>query len=173
MDREFKYHFFICHSSKDKAVVTLLVQKLRSFDCKVFFDYSNLSAEVDISEIIEDALKNSIHLIIINSKHIVNSKWIKWECNYFFQFCVSNQRRIIPYYGISNKVKYLPPLAKGISIGTYNHEDLLKTVNIDFVINDSIDFVNRDRNMENIINKLGEFIIKSLKKSIDDEYLSK
>lgn len=70
---------FISHSSKDKAIVKELAEKLSNE--KIWFDAWDMDAGDVLSEKIEKGIDEAKNFLIILSKNSVDSQWVKYELN--------------------------------------------------------------------------------------------
>jgi small GTP-binding protein len=93
----FKYDVFLSHSSKDKAVVRPLVERLRRDGLRVWFDEWELKPGDNIPSKIEEGLEHSRVLVLCMSAHAFGSDWAQLESNTFrFRDPLNKERRFIP-----------------------------------------------------------------------------
>ena len=97
MTVEFKYDVFISHSTKDKAVVCPLAERLRNDGLKVWFDDWEIKPGDNIPAKIEEGLEHSRALILCMSSNAFDSDWAQLESQTFrFADPLNKQRRLIP-----------------------------------------------------------------------------
>ncbi len=70
---------FISHSSKDKALVLKIAEKLKSES--VWFDMWDMDAGDVLSDKIESGIDEAKNFLIILSQNSINSSWVKFELN--------------------------------------------------------------------------------------------
>jgi hypothetical protein len=94
---EFDYDVFLSHSSKDKAVVRTIEERLRADGLRVWFDEWTIKAGDSIPAKIEEGLEASRVLVLCMSAHAFGSDWAKLE-GYMFRFRdpLNKERRFIP-----------------------------------------------------------------------------
>jgi hypothetical protein len=93
----FKYDVFLNHSSKDKAVVRPLGERLRADELKVWFDEWVLKPGDSIPAKIEEELERSRVLMLCMSVHAFGSYWAQLESQTFrFRDPLNKERRFIP-----------------------------------------------------------------------------
>src|SRR5688572_29692141 len=103
----FQYDVFLSHSTKDKAVVRPLAERLRKDGLKVWFD----EWEIPIASVcdrpgeeprsqsakIEEGLEHSRVLVLCMSAHAFGSDWAQLEAGTFrFRDPLNKERRFIP-----------------------------------------------------------------------------
>jgi small GTP-binding protein len=97
MDDDFKYDVFLSHSSKDKAVVRPIAERLRADGLRVWFDDWELHAGDSIPLKIEEGLEHSRVLVLCMSAQAFDSEWAKLEAGTFrFRDPLNKERRFIP-----------------------------------------------------------------------------
>ena len=97
MGAEFQYDVFLSHSSKDKAVVRPLAERLRADGLKVWFDEWVLKPGDSIPAKIEAGLEHSRVLVLCLSAHAFGSDWASLEAGTFrFRDPLNKDRRFIP-----------------------------------------------------------------------------
>jgi hypothetical protein len=97
MADDFKYDVFLSHSSKDKAVVHALAERLRSDGLRVWFDEWEIRPGDSIPSKIEEGLEHSRVLILYMSAHAFGSDWAQLEAGTFrFRDPLNKERRFIP-----------------------------------------------------------------------------
>jgi small GTP-binding protein len=97
MADDFKYDVFLSHSSKDKAVVHALAERLRADGLRIWFDDWELPDGDNNPAKIEEGLAHSRALVLCMSSHAFGSDWAKLE-GYTFRFRdpLNKKRRFIP-----------------------------------------------------------------------------
>lgn len=70
---------FISHSSKDKAFVETLVEKLQEAGVETWFDTQQLQPGDSIVQGIQDGLTDSDYLVLVLSRNSVASRWVQAE----------------------------------------------------------------------------------------------
>ena len=97
MSHEFKYDVFLSHSSKDKAVVRAVAERLRKDGLKVWFDEWEIKVGDSIPAKIEEGLEQSRVLVLCMSANAFGSDWAQLEAGTFwFRDPLNNERRFIP-----------------------------------------------------------------------------
>lgn len=93
----FQYDVFLSHSTKDKAVVRPLAERLRKDGLKVWFDEWVLKAGDSIPAKIEEGLEHSRVLVLCMSANAFGSDWAQLESGTFrFRDPLNKERRFIP-----------------------------------------------------------------------------
>ena len=93
----FTYDVFLSHSSKDKAVVRPLAERLREDGLKVWFDEWVLKPGDSIPAKIEEGLEHSRVLVLCMSANAFGSDWAQLEAGTFrFRDPLNQERRFIP-----------------------------------------------------------------------------
>lgn len=97
MPTDFQYDVFLSHSSKDKAVVRPLAERLRKDGLKVWFDEWVLKPGDSIPAKIEEGLEHSRVLVLCMSANAFGSDWAQLESGTFrFRDPLNRERRFIP-----------------------------------------------------------------------------
>jgi hypothetical protein len=102
MSTDFQFDAFLSHSSKDKAVVRPLAERLRADGLKVWFDEWVLKPGDSIPAKIEDGLEHSRVLVLCMSAQAFGSDWAQLEAstcgrrNLRFRDPLNQERRFIP-----------------------------------------------------------------------------
>jgi RNA polymerase sigma factor (sigma-70 family) len=97
MANGFKYDVFLSHSSKDKAVVRPVAERLRRDGLTVWFDEWVLNAGDNIPAKIEEGLEHSRMLVLCMSVNAFGSDWAQLEAGTFrFRDPLNRERRFIP-----------------------------------------------------------------------------
>ena len=97
MNADFPYDVFLSHSSKDKAVVRPLAERLKKDGLKVWFDEWALKSGDSIPAKIEEGLEHSRVLVLCMSAHAFGSDWAQLEAGTFrFRDPLNKERRFIP-----------------------------------------------------------------------------
>ena len=79
MADDFTYDVFLSHSSKDKAVVRAVAERLRADNLRVWFDEWELKPGDSIPAKIEAGLEHSRVLVLCMSAHAFGSDWARWK----------------------------------------------------------------------------------------------
>lgn len=97
MADDFKYDVFLSHSSKDKAIVRAVAERLRKDGLRVWFDEWEIRAGDHIQAKMEEGLEQSRVLVLCMSANAFGSDWAQLE-SYTFRFRdpLNKQRRFIP-----------------------------------------------------------------------------
>jgi hypothetical protein len=97
MSDQFNFDVFLSHSSKDKAVVRELAERLRKDGLKVWFDEWVLKPGDSIPAKIEEGLEHSRVLVLCMSANAFGSDWAQLEAGTFrFRDPLNKERRFIP-----------------------------------------------------------------------------
>ena len=97
MADDFKYDVFLSHSSKDKAVVRAVAERLRADGLRVWFDEWELRPGDSIPAKIEEGLEHSRVLVLCMSANAFGSDWAQLEAGTFrFRDPLNKERRFIP-----------------------------------------------------------------------------
>ena len=97
MSDPFRYDVFLSHSSKDKAVVRPIAERLRKDGLRVWFDDWEVKAGDSIPAKIEDGLEHSRVLVLCMSANAFGSDWAQLEAGTFrFRDPLNKDRRFIP-----------------------------------------------------------------------------
>jgi small GTP-binding protein len=96
-DENFTHDVFISHSTKDKATVRPLAERLRRDGLRVWFDEWEIKPGDSIPSKIEEGLERSRVLLLCMSAHGTGSDWAQME-TYTFRFAdpLNKERRFIP-----------------------------------------------------------------------------
>jgi len=93
----FSYDVFLSHSSKDKAVVRAVAERLRADELKVWFDEWEIKPGDSIPAKIEEGLERSRVLVLCMSANAFGSDWAQLEAGTFrFRDPLNQERRFIP-----------------------------------------------------------------------------
>src|SRR5689334_16135597 len=97
MSQEFKYDVFLSHSSRDKAAVRDIAERLRKDGLRVWFDEWEIHPGDSIPAKIEEGLEHSRVLVLCMSASAFGSDWAQLE-SYTFRFRdpLNKDRRLIP-----------------------------------------------------------------------------
>jgi hypothetical protein len=97
MADNFKYDVFLSYSSKDKAIVRTVAERLRKDGLRVWFDDWEIRPGDSIPHQIEEGLEHSRVLVLCMSAHAFGSDWAQLE-SYTFRFRdpLNKERRFIP-----------------------------------------------------------------------------
>ena len=97
MPDDFKYDVFLSHSSRDKAVVRDLAERLREDGLRVWLDAWEIRPGDNIPHRIEEGLEHSRVLVLCMSAHAFGSDWAQLESQTFrFRDPLNRERRFIP-----------------------------------------------------------------------------
>lgn len=79
LKQTYKWDVFISHSSKDKTKVSEIVSKLKSEGLKVWFDEEQIDITDNVTEKLEEGIKNSNYILTCLSPSYGDSKWCQGE----------------------------------------------------------------------------------------------
>ena len=79
MPDDFKYDVFLSHSSKDKAVVRAVAERLRAEGLRVWFDEWESKPGDSVPKKIDDGLEDSRVLVLCMSANAFGSDWTRLE----------------------------------------------------------------------------------------------
>src|SRR6185295_19144974 len=97
MADDFKYDVFLSHSSKDKAVVRSIAERLRADGLRVWFDEWGLKPGDNLPKKLDDGLEESRVLVLCMSANAFGSDWSQLENQTFrFKDALNKERRFIP-----------------------------------------------------------------------------
>ena len=97
MADDFKYDVFLSHSSKDKAVVRAVAERLRTDGLSIWFDDWEIRPGDSIPAKIEEGLEHSRVLVLCMSANAFGSDWAQLESGTFrFRDPLNKGRRFIP-----------------------------------------------------------------------------
>ena len=97
MSDSFAYDVFLSHSSKDKAVVRPIAERLQSDRLRAWFDEWVLKPGDSIPAKIEEGLESSRVLVLCMSAKALGSDWAQLEAGTFrFRDPLNKERRFIP-----------------------------------------------------------------------------
>ena len=97
MSDQFSFDVFLSHSSKDKAVVRDVAERLRKDGLRVWLDEWVLRPGDSIPAKIEEGLEGSRVLVLCMSAQAFGSEWAQLESNTFlFRDPLNKERRFIP-----------------------------------------------------------------------------
>ena len=97
MNEQLSYDVFLSHSSRDKAVVRAVAERLRQDGLKVWFDEWVLKPGDSIPAKIEEGLEHSRVLVLCMSANAFGSDWAQLEAGTFrFRDPLNKERRFIP-----------------------------------------------------------------------------
>jgi WD40 repeat protein len=97
MPESFQYDVFLSHSSKDKAIVRPLAERLRKDGIRVWFDEWEIHPGDSIPSKIEKGLEQSHVLVFCMSEHAFGSDWATLESQTFrFRDPLNKELRFIP-----------------------------------------------------------------------------
>jgi hypothetical protein len=97
MADDFKYDVFLSHSTKDKAVVHAVAERLRADGLHVWFDEWVLKPGDSLPKKLDDGLEESRVLVLFMSANAFGSDWAQLESGTFrFRDPLNKERRFIP-----------------------------------------------------------------------------
>jgi hypothetical protein len=97
MADNFSYDVFLSHSSKDKAVVRAIAERLKNDGLKVWFDDWSIKPGDNIPHKIEEGLEHSRVLALCMSANAFGSDWAQLESHTFrFRDPLNEERRFLP-----------------------------------------------------------------------------
>ena len=97
MADDFAYDVFLSHSSKDKAIVCAVAERLRADGLRVWLDDWEIRPGDSIPAKIEHGLEHSRVLVLCMSAHAFGSDWTQLESyTYRFRDPLNKERRFIP-----------------------------------------------------------------------------
>jgi small GTP-binding protein len=97
MTEQFPFDVFLSHSSKDKAVVRIVAERLQADGLRVWFDEWVLKPGDSIPSKIEQGLEHSRVLVLCMSANAFDSDWAQLEYGTFrFRDPLNKERRFIP-----------------------------------------------------------------------------
>ena len=97
MAEDFNYDVFLSHSSKDKAIVRDVAERLQADGLRVWFDEWILKPGDSIPSKIDEGLEQSRVLVLCMSAQAFGSEWAQLE-SYTFRFRdpLNQERRFLP-----------------------------------------------------------------------------
>ncbi len=110
MEKMFKYHVFLSHSSNDKVLVESIFKELQKDEIKAWFDKYEIKAGDSITDKLNEGLLNSDLGILCLSKNFLNSNWAKSEMNYFFRQRMVSGKKTFIIINIDLQIHEIPPL---------------------------------------------------------------
>jgi small GTP-binding protein len=97
MADDFTYDVFLSHSSKDKAVVRPVAERLKKDGLRVWLDEWEIKPGHNIPAKIEEGLEHSRALVLCMSANVFGSDWAQLEAGTFrFRDPLNKERRFIP-----------------------------------------------------------------------------
>jgi len=97
MNNRFSFDVFLSHSSKDKAVVRAVAERLRKDGLRVWFDEWELKPGDSIPAKIEEGLEHSRVLVLCMSANAFGSDWAQLDAGTFrFRDPLNQECRFIP-----------------------------------------------------------------------------
>src|SRR5436190_11541966 len=97
MPDELQYDVFLSYSSRDKAVVRSVAERLRADGLRVWFDEWEIKPGDSIPAKIEEGLEHSRVLVLCMSANAFGSDWAQLEAGTFrFRDPLNKERRFIP-----------------------------------------------------------------------------
>lgn len=94
----FEHDVFICHSSKDKPIIEALIEDLKKEKITYWVDAEQINFGDQITQKIEEGIKNSKYIIPCLSKNLNTSGWTKAEYGAILnaEFRGNSERIVIP-----------------------------------------------------------------------------
>jgi len=110
-DHAWQYDIFFSFSSKDLNDAKNCCDVLRGYGLRVFFSADDLRERAghNFGNVIESALKNSRHFLLYCTPNAMDSYWVEWEWEIFFQMCYLPNRRVRQFH-IMEGPKFHPSL---------------------------------------------------------------
>jgi small GTP-binding protein len=106
MTTDFSFDVFLSYSSKDKAIVRPVAERLREDGLRVWFDEWELKPGDSVPKKIDDGLEQSRVLVLCMSEHAFGSDWAQLESGTFrFRDPLNKDRRFIPLRLDENPIK--------------------------------------------------------------------
>src|SRR6266576_2562403 len=97
MSEQYAFDVFLSHSSKDKAVVRAVAERLRADGLRVWFDEWEIKPGDSIPAKIEEGLEHSRVLVLCMSANAFGSDWAQLEAGTVrFRDPLNKERRFIP-----------------------------------------------------------------------------
>src|ERR1700674_5746096 len=97
MNNPFSFDVFLSHSSKDKAAVRSVAERLRADGVRVWLDEWQIRPGDNIPAKIEEGLEHSRVLVLCMSAHAFGSDWTQLEAGTFrFRDPLNKARRFVP-----------------------------------------------------------------------------
>ncbi|MBF0452800.1 MAG: SUMF1/EgtB/PvdO family nonheme iron enzyme [Candidatus Magnetomorum sp.] len=96
MNKRFEYDIFLSFSSADEAEAKPIWQELSANGLRIFWSDETLKNNVGESffQVIQYALENSKHFVLLCTPKAMQSKWVKLEYEAFFTHCHLPEKRI-------------------------------------------------------------------------------
>ena len=102
----FPFDVFLSHSSKDKAVIRALAERLKADGVRVWLDDWEIRIGDNIFSKIEDGLERSRLLVLCMSANAFASDWAALESQTFrFRDPLNKERRFIPLAIVAGTVQ--------------------------------------------------------------------
>src|SRR5689334_12668918 len=90
-------HVFLCHSSRDKAVVRRVAADLRKAGIPLWFDEEQINIGDNFIVKISDGLAGSAYILVFLSPSFLTSEWVKQEwSSQFYDEITSKSPKVIP-----------------------------------------------------------------------------
>ncbi|MBX7173957.1 MAG: TIR domain-containing protein, partial [Pyrinomonadaceae bacterium] len=166
MSENFHYDVFLSHSSKDKAIVHELAERLRADGVRVWFDDGS-ATQTEIS----NALEQSRILLLAISANASESDWVEFEHQtVLFNDPTNKQRRFIPLKIDDSESKF--HLKKFAYIDWRNHdeEEYQRLLSVIFEGEDKIEPPKTQRELDMKIKTVR--ILKGHQKAINSDTVS-
>lgn len=97
MSDDFQYDAFLSHSSKDKAIVRAVAERLQADGLRVWLDEWVLKPGDNLPKKLDDGLEASRVLVLFMSANAFGSDWAQLEAGTFrFRDPLNRERRFIP-----------------------------------------------------------------------------
>ena len=75
----YRYDVFLSHNRADKGWVRQVAQQWQSLGLRVFFDEEEMRPGTDLRRILDNALENSRHIVLVITPQSINSDWVALE----------------------------------------------------------------------------------------------
>jgi formylglycine-generating enzyme required for sulfatase activity len=146
-DSSFEYDVFICHSSKDKPIITTLIEDLKKENITYWVDAEQIEFGDSITEKITEGLETSKYVIPCLSKNLKNSGWTRAEYGSILnaEFSGNSKKRVIPFLLEDCDVNDIPTLLRDKKRVTYSNKT---------EFNEFINFLKNNRLSETETNSL-------------------
>lgn len=106
MPDDYLYDVFVSHSSRDKAIVRAVAEKLREDGLRVWFDAWEIRPGDSIPSRIDEGLEYSRVLVLFMSANAFGSDWAQLESQTFrFRDPLNRERRFIPLKLDDSRIK--------------------------------------------------------------------
>lgn len=124
----FEFDVFICHSSKDKTIISILIEDFKKENITYWIDADQIDFGDSITEKINEGLEASNYIIPCISKNLRASGWTKAEYGSILnrEFSGNSKRKVIPLILENCDVNDIPPLLSDKKRVTYSDKTEFK-----------------------------------------------